>query len=171
MSEWLVRTAENQIAGPYTAQQVREFIAEEKINRHDEICQANAYWIYLHEGDELWDQLNVRLPRGGEDSEITQTEDISLPEFPELNEQALDEEDIEERTLLLRNRQIRQFHPRPQRSLGTLTRSTSLRGRTAVPVPAPVRTITPRTLKWIVLGLTLVLFGLGYVLLARFFVA
>ncbi len=167
MSEWLVRTAENLIAGPYTSQQVREFIAEEKINRHDEICPANGYWIYLHEGDELWDQLNIRLPRGGDDAEITQTEDISIPE---LDQAVMDEEDIEERTLLLRNRQIRQFHPRANRAAGSVAaRAATPRGRGVTPLSKPVATITPTALRWIVGALTLSLLGIGYLLISRFF--
>ena len=158
MSEWLIRTAENLIAGPYTSQQVREFIAEEKINRHDEICQSNHYWIYLHEGEELWDQLQIRLPHGMSDDELTQTEDVSIPDL----ELESDHENIEERTLLLRNRQLRQFQqPTKQRRSTIQPRPTVEFQQSSV--------WTHQIWRRVVVGLLIAFFALASILLSRFF--
>ncbi|MGZ3697806.1 MAG: hypothetical protein ACXWPM_09750 [Bdellovibrionota bacterium] len=73
---WLVRTSLNEIAGPYTADQVRDLIASSALGLQDEICPANGYWIFLHEHEELHRLLGVQVPRSGElgTDEITQTE-------------------------------------------------------------------------------------------------
>ncbi len=46
-SYWLVRTANHQIAGPYTKQVLSALILEKKLELEDEICEGNKYWFYL----------------------------------------------------------------------------------------------------------------------------
>jgi hypothetical protein len=81
MDQWLVRTALNWVAGPYSKEQVRQMILERKLTLQDEVCPANGYWIFLHERDEVKAQLGVDVPRPlgepGEDVTETQT---ALPE-------------------------------------------------------------------------------------------
>lgn len=160
-SQWLIRTAENMIAGPYSAQQIREFIETEKLNRHDEICRNNHYWITLHEGDELWEQLQTRLPTF-DDDEITQTEELPIPE---LDPTLAEGENIEERTLLLRNRSLREFQP------GRATRrKSSTQPRQSAPTePLHKPSVwTPSVWKWSVILLGLLLLGITGTIISRF---
>jgi hypothetical protein len=81
MDQWLVRTASNVIAGPYSREQLVQLVQEGKLSLQDEICQANHYWIYLHEHQEVLDQLGIHMPRTprDDDEEVTETQtDASL---------------------------------------------------------------------------------------------
>jgi hypothetical protein len=90
MDQWLVRTASNRIDGPFPREQVIEMIRDGKLGLQDEICQANQYWIYLHEHQEVQRQLGIQMPRnarnpgerGEEEITETQTEtetDVATP--------------------------------------------------------------------------------------------
>lgn len=81
MDQWLVRTANNIIAGPYSREQVVRLIQDGKLGLQDEVCQANHYWIMLHEHQEVLDQLGIHLPRAprGEDDEVTETQTEAIP--------------------------------------------------------------------------------------------
>jgi hypothetical protein len=74
----MIRTAENLITGPYSTEEIRSLVREGKLRPQDEICQANDYWIFLHESDELIKKLGVALPAGswkrGSNDDITETE-------------------------------------------------------------------------------------------------
>ena len=76
--QWLIRTAENLISGPYTRQQICEFIEQGQLQLNDEVCHANTYWFYLHEHDEIRKQLGIELPKelyaGAEESTVTETD-------------------------------------------------------------------------------------------------
>jgi hypothetical protein len=61
--QWLIRTAENQITGPFTRNQVCQFIQQGKLQLNDEVCNANTFWVYLHEHDEIKKQLGIEVPR------------------------------------------------------------------------------------------------------------
>jgi hypothetical protein len=84
IDEWLIRTEDNWIAGPYPAQQICEMILEGRLGVQDEVCAANHYWVYLHEANEIRAQLGVELPRVVESSaeEVTETETAILHEEP-----------------------------------------------------------------------------------------
>jgi hypothetical protein len=81
MDQWLVRTSSNRIEGPYSRDQVVELIRDGKLGPQDEVCQANQYWIFLHEQHEVQRQLGIQMPRSksgksaasGEE-EITETQ-------------------------------------------------------------------------------------------------
>src|SRR5689334_19631050 len=92
MDQWLIRTAQNKIVGPYSKEQVCKLILEGQLSVQDEVCQANNYWIYLYEKDEVLKQLGIEVPlrpprsklesdRGAADSrkdeEITETDLLS----------------------------------------------------------------------------------------------
>lgn len=76
--QWLIRTAENQITGPFTRHEVCQFIQQGKLQANDEVCQANTYWFFLHEHEEIRKQLGIDLPKElylqAEDSTQTQTD-------------------------------------------------------------------------------------------------
>lgn len=81
--QWLIRTSQNIIAGPYTREQVCHLIEDQKLGPDDEVCPANGYWIYLHEEEELLRQLGVKLPHAygpASEEEITQTQTDTLTE-------------------------------------------------------------------------------------------
>jgi len=81
MDPWLVRTAQNQIAGPYSKEQIIDMIQRGQIGLQDEVCQANHYWIYLHEREEVSAQLGIEVLRSKKergDEEITETQTESL---------------------------------------------------------------------------------------------
>ncbi len=70
MTQWLIRTTANQLAGPYSQEQVRQIVLSGQLIELDEICQENGYWLYLHEREEVLKQLGVVLPElSGVDSE------------------------------------------------------------------------------------------------------
>lgn len=76
MNQWLVRTAKNWVAGPYSKDQVCKMVTEGKLTSQDEVCPANGYWIYLHEADEVKKQLGINPPVDHENAEeeITETQ-------------------------------------------------------------------------------------------------
>lgn len=76
MDQWLVRTSNNIIAGPYSRDQVVKLIHEGKLGLQDEVCQANQYWIFLHEHLEVLRQLNISMPKSSraEEEEVTETQ-------------------------------------------------------------------------------------------------
>ena len=57
--QWLVRTALNLIAGPYSREQVRQMILSGQLRAQDEICRSNHYWIQLHEREEVSAELGA----------------------------------------------------------------------------------------------------------------
>ena len=63
MDQWLVRTSENWIAGPYPKDQICEMIRSGKLKAQDEVCSGSGYWIYLSETDLLKQFLGVELPK------------------------------------------------------------------------------------------------------------
>src|ERR1700757_70700 len=88
--QWLIRTAENQISGPYTRNEVCQLIQQGRLHANDEVCHANTYWFYLHEHQEIRNQLGMELPKElypeAEDATQTETDtEISDPTDPELD--------------------------------------------------------------------------------------
>ncbi len=80
MDQWLIRTKENWIAGPYSRVQVKQLILDGKLTIQDEVCLANHYWFFIHERNELAAQLGIDisaiLKSDGDDesAEITETQ-------------------------------------------------------------------------------------------------
>jgi hypothetical protein len=60
---FLVRTKENRITGPFEREELAERVMKGDLRELDEICEANGYWIYLHERAESKRLLGVELPR------------------------------------------------------------------------------------------------------------
>ncbi|MGE0615165.1 MAG: hypothetical protein AB7P04_05965 [Bacteriovoracia bacterium] len=78
MDQWLVRTAKNKVTGPFTGDQVRQFIREKALGPWDEVCCANRYWFFVREAAEVREQLGILPPVfSSADEEITQTETIT----------------------------------------------------------------------------------------------
>ncbi len=74
MDQWLIRTAENWIAGPYTKEQVCKMVEDRQLGQEDEVCSANGYWIYSNELNEVREQLGIQVPRKvSQHDEDTQT--------------------------------------------------------------------------------------------------
>lgn len=73
---WLVRTAKNVISGPFSREKVSELVRSGALALQDEICNANRYWVYLHEREEIRRQLGVEppMPPVNPDEEITETQ-------------------------------------------------------------------------------------------------
>ncbi|MBI2711397.1 MAG: hypothetical protein HYX41_00850 [Bdellovibrio sp.] len=72
--QWLIRTADNWLAGPYLKDQVRKMVLEGKLTLQDEICPANGYWIFLHEYSEVQSALGVQVPKANSGDEVTETQ-------------------------------------------------------------------------------------------------
>jgi hypothetical protein len=84
MDQWLVRTHNNVIAGPFNKDQVVQLIREGKLSHQDEVCCANEYWIALHERDEVMKQLGVEVPKATlGDEEVTETQTETATETPQ----------------------------------------------------------------------------------------
>ena len=71
-NNWMVRRASGQIEGPFSLENLKIQISQGSLVVHDEICEANKFWITLGEGDELWKQLQIRMPREATADEVTQ---------------------------------------------------------------------------------------------------
>jgi len=161
MDQWLIRTAQNWIAGPYTKDQVRKMVLEGQLTLQDEVCSGNGYWVYLHERDEVLKQLGVEVPKSpGHAEEITETQTQTGDEDHEETDPALEadssaqtrEQDTEAGTTVLKSR------PRAEFSITT--------GATIAPVSATSvvgTTVGPgalwRTRGWLLIaGLCLLIF-------------
>lgn len=74
--QWLVRTAQNLVHGPYQKTEICDFIQSGKLTTLDEVCQASHYWFFLHEVFEVRGQLGVNppLPARNPEDEVTETE-------------------------------------------------------------------------------------------------
>jgi|GEM_PF-3030346 len=62
MELWLIRTVQNEIAGPYTKARLLDLIREGALTFRDEVCRANDYWIGLNELDEVRAKLGTEVP-------------------------------------------------------------------------------------------------------------
>lgn len=62
MELWLIRTAQNEIAGPYTRDRLLDLIRGGSLSFRDEVCRANDYWIGLNELDEVRSKLGPDVP-------------------------------------------------------------------------------------------------------------
>ena len=62
MELWLIRTVQNEIAGPYTKARLLDLIREGALTFRDEVCRANDYWIGLNELDEVRAKLGADVP-------------------------------------------------------------------------------------------------------------
>lgn len=78
---WMVRTRKNEILGPFTKETLISQIRNHQVSLEDEICQANHYWIYLDERDEVLKQLGIESPRPhspNDEEEVTATETLTV---------------------------------------------------------------------------------------------
>jgi hypothetical protein len=94
MDQWLIRTVENAISGPYTKEQVCQLILDGELGVQDEVCQANGYWIFLHEREEVMRQLGVEVSlKASSDEEITDTHSVSSLERtdPDLSQSVVEQ--------------------------------------------------------------------------------
>jgi hypothetical protein len=117
MNEWLVRTAQNQITGPFSKDVVCKMIQEGKLGIEDEVCPANGYWIYLYEREEVKRQLGIEAPKAPlvrSDEEVTETETATemptesqelVSPYSKIDESAI--EQIGEQTGVLTTRAMR----------------------------------------------------------------
>lgn len=77
MNEWMVRTSNLQVLGPFSKDEVIEMIQSGEVLHQDEVCRGNSYWFFVHEQDELQKQLGIQLPvhKNPENTdEITETD-------------------------------------------------------------------------------------------------
>lgn len=151
--QWMVRTSQQLLAGPYTKEQVCQLIREGQLGQQDEVCHANRYWIFLHEREEVLEQLGIEPPQKDvATDEDTQTETVTstatdtdlvtpangtrveLGEAPELAEIP---DHMTENTAILTNRALREFQPK----------SAAKKQTSAAPTPksAPVKLARPHT--------------------------
>jgi len=124
--QWLIRTADNRLAGPYSREQVCGLIRDGRLTHQDEVCSANGYWIYLHEREEVRKLLGIDMPKPprGADDEVTQTDTRAektgdvIPELPDIGEGT----DLEQ-TSMLSNAALRSFRPRKKEAAAASTRA------------------------------------------------
>ena len=73
--EWLIRTAQNQIIGPLTREELCSRIQDGKLSPQDEICPGGGYWIFMYENEEVSRFLGITLKGSGIDhDEVTLTQ-------------------------------------------------------------------------------------------------
>ncbi len=89
--QWLIRTAQNWIRGPYSKAEICDQIQSKQLSKQDEICIANQYWIYLYENEKVYQALGIQLiPEEREEDTVSQScqtrvpieMDCSKPIFP-----------------------------------------------------------------------------------------
>lgn len=166
--EWLVRTTRNEISGPFSRQALIDKIQSGQLGPDDEVCQANHYWIYLDERDEVMRQLGIQLPgiSSREEDEITDTQTDARTEeivYRPQGGQAAEGADLpelsgemEENTAVLSNRALREFQGR---SAGKVSH------QRAVFAPAPKPFVLgsverPSVLRWIMSILVAIIIAL-----------
>lgn len=136
MDQWLVRTSQNIIAGPYTKEQVLHLVRDGQLGTQDEVCPANGYWFFLHETEEVTRQLGISVPRAlGDDEEVTetqtQTDTTSLPEIDfETFEEG--EHDVGAQTTVLSSSSMRKS-PQPTSAQPAGNRNAQNAARSAIP--------------------------------------
>lgn len=166
--QWLIRTKENLIAGPYTTEQVRKLVREGQLSNLDELCQANQYWFQLQERDELKKFLGIETPQKNKidisEEEITETEtatltaDVTPPppsdDIPELPQLPPDDD---------QTRALPSHTYRKQRIESRRSGTTSVAKRISVSpqLPARLEGISwLRNITWLLIGLAaLILYG------------
>lgn len=75
VDEWLIRTSTNWVAGPYPKTEICRMIQEAKLAPEDEVCEANGFWTYLHERQEILQLLGVEAPRSpSTEEDVTETQ-------------------------------------------------------------------------------------------------
>lgn len=124
--QWLIRTVENRILGPYTGEQVRRLILDRKLGPQDEVCMGNSFWFRLQEKQEVFDQLGI-------DPELPETEDelsddvtialVSDPSIPEIPVEARGSDEA-----VLSNRLLRQVKRNPPPSSAAARLEPQVRG-------------------------------------------
>ena len=60
--EWMVRTSENFISGPYSKEDVCRMILENTLSLEDEVCCSVGYWISIKEREEVRKLLGIDVP-------------------------------------------------------------------------------------------------------------
>jgi len=75
-AQWMIRTAQNKIQGPYSIDEIRGFIQSGKLTTLDEVCPSGSYWFFLHEAGEVKNLLGVDPPKPlhDADDDVTETE-------------------------------------------------------------------------------------------------
>lgn len=140
MNQWLIRTTDNWIAGPYTKEQIKEMILSGKLSPQDEICAANHYWISIHERDEIKLQLGIEPPPAlsPDDEEITENNTFlsdDEPTDPQITApSSLREGDSTENTKVIHTKALNPSpdlkNQRPQRPLATpIPQKVHIRGK------------------------------------------
>lgn len=79
---WLIRTAENVLAGPVPRERVLEWIEGGRLGAQDEVCAGGSFWFYLSEAAEVKSQLGLDAPildssAAYVQDEITQTQTVT----------------------------------------------------------------------------------------------
>ncbi len=90
MEQWLVRTEQNVIRGPYSKERIRQMILNSELTFQDEICVANGYWINIHEAQEIRDQLGIELPR----PTLPEVDKTTETEQPDLSQEEVTNPDL-----------------------------------------------------------------------------
>lgn len=155
--QWLVRTADNRISGPFAKDQLRELLQAGKLGLRDEVCPENGHWIFLHEKEEVarqlgQDALQWLIPSGFRGDEATQTQTEPGLE-PEHSSFAATDEGEAQTTVI---RRLKATSPKSTASLDSLKDSMNSMNRH---VPIVISAFPGTRLKWMVAVLvTLLLF-------------
>jgi hypothetical protein len=104
--QWLIRTVENRILGPYTGEQVRRLILDRKLGPQDEVCHGNSYWFRLQEKQEVFDQLGIDPEIAETEEELSDDVTVALVGDPSIPDLPVDARGSDE--AVLSNRLLRQ---------------------------------------------------------------
>ena len=74
-NEWLVRSKQNQITGPWDLGSLIQRIRSGEFHLQDEVCKANHYWFFLHETEEVLKFLGIEPPQ----SQVTLGDETTDP--------------------------------------------------------------------------------------------
>lgn len=75
--DWMVRKTTNELLGPMTVEEIREWIQSGKLDGEDELCSTGDYWFFVHEGEEVKARLGVEVPQASKGKALEATQAIT----------------------------------------------------------------------------------------------
>lgn len=75
--DWMIRKLSNELLGPMSVDEVRDWVKSGKLDPDDELCSTGDYWFFVHESEELRARLGVEAPQPSQDRALEATQAIT----------------------------------------------------------------------------------------------
>lgn len=73
--QWLLRTVQNLIVGPFSKSEIKALILDGRLDSNDEVCMANEYWFSIYETAEVKKYLDIDVKTVFENADASQERD------------------------------------------------------------------------------------------------